>query len=59
VLREVEDGVIVIQTCNEGLCCGIRKPGLVSFLSETLFDDCDFADMSVASSVGLDVKVSG
>jgi hypothetical protein len=59
VLREVEEGVIVIQTCKEGLCSGVCKPGLVAFPSETLFGECDFADISVASGVGLDVECSG
>jgi hypothetical protein len=58
-LREVEEGVIVVQTCKEGLCCGVREPGFVSFSSETLFGDCDFADISVASGMGLDVKFGG
>jgi hypothetical protein len=53
--REVEEGVIVVQSCKEGLRCGVRKPGLVSFLSEALFCDCDFADMSVAGHVVLNI----
>jgi hypothetical protein len=56
-LREVEEGVIVIQTCNEGLCCSVCKPGLVLLFPETLFGDCHFADMSVVSGMGLDVEV--
>jgi hypothetical protein len=53
--REVDEGVIVVQSCKEGLCCGVCKPGLVSFLSEALFGDCDFADMSVAGRVILSI----
>jgi hypothetical protein len=59
VLREVEEGVIIIQSCKEGLCCRVHKPGLVSFLPEALLGDCDFADMSVAGGVGLNVEVLG
>jgi hypothetical protein len=55
--REVDKGVIVVQSCKEGLCCGVREPGLVSFLPEALFGDCDFVDMSVAGGVVLNVDV--
>jgi hypothetical protein len=44
--REMDEGVIVIQSCKEGLCCGVCEPGLVSLLSEALLGDCDFADMT-------------
>jgi hypothetical protein len=45
VLRKVEEGVIIVQTCNEGLCCGVCEPGFVSLSSKVLFGDCDFVDM--------------
>jgi hypothetical protein len=47
---EVDEGVIVIQTCNEGLCRAIGVPGSILFSLEALLGNCDLADMSVTSS---------
>jgi hypothetical protein len=58
-LREVEEGVIIVQSCNGGRRRVVGEPGLVSFLLETSFGDCDFADMSVAGGVILDVEFLG
>jgi hypothetical protein len=52
---EVDEGVIVVQSCKEGLCCGIGAPSLVSLFSEALFCEGDLADMSVAGGVVLNV----
>jgi hypothetical protein len=52
---EVDEGVIVVQSCKEGLCCGVREPGFVSLFSEMLFCEGDLADMSVAGCVVLNV----
>jgi hypothetical protein len=53
--REVDEGVMVVQSCKEGLCCGIGAPGFVSLFSEVLFCKGDLADMSVACCMVLDV----
>jgi hypothetical protein len=58
-VRELDEGVIVVQSCKEGLCCGVGAPGFVSFLPEALFCEGDLADMSVAGRVVLNVKVLG
>jgi hypothetical protein len=57
--RELDKGVIIVQSCKKGLCCSVCEPGLVLLLSEALFGDCDFADMSVSCRVVLNVKVLG
>jgi hypothetical protein len=46
---EVDEGVIVIQTCSEGLHCAIGEPCFVLFTLEALFGNCELADMSVMS----------
>jgi hypothetical protein len=53
--RETDEGVIVVQSCKEGLRCGVCEPGLVSLFPEALFCNCDFADMSVSGHVVLNV----
>jgi hypothetical protein len=53
--RETDEGVIIVQSCKEGLCCGVCEPGLVSLFSEALLCNCDFADMSVSGHVVLNV----
>jgi hypothetical protein len=57
--RGVDDGDIVVQSCNEGLGCGVGEAGFVLLFSEALLCEGDLADMSVACSVGLEVEGSG
>jgi hypothetical protein len=57
--RKVDKGIIIVQSCKEGLCCSICEPGLISLLSEVLLCDCDFVDMSVMGCVVLNIKVLG
>jgi hypothetical protein len=53
----LDEGVIVVQSCKEGLGCIVCKPGFVSLFPEALFCEGDFADMSVSCRVVLNVKV--
>jgi hypothetical protein len=59
VVRELDEGVIVVQSCKEGLGCIVCEPGFVSLFPEALFCEGDFADMSVSFRVVLNVKVLG
>jgi hypothetical protein len=54
-----DDGDIVIQSCNEGLGCGVSEAGFVLLFSEALLCECNLADMSVVCSVGLEVEGLG
>jgi hypothetical protein len=47
-LWEVDEGDIVVQTCNEGFCHAIGVPGSFLLALEALLGDCKLFDMSVA-----------
>jgi hypothetical protein len=55
----LDDGDIVVQSCNEGLGRGISEAGFVLLFSESLLCEGDLVDMSMLCSVGLEVKGLG
>jgi hypothetical protein len=55
----LDDGDIVVQSCNEGLGCGVSEAGFVLLFSELLLCEGDLVDMSMLCGVGLEVKGLG
>jgi hypothetical protein len=54
--RECDEGVIVVQSCSEGLCCTVGKPSFALFSLEASFGDCELEDMAMMGSFGFGVE---